>query len=237
MPESDKLKPIPTVYKGYRFRSRLEARWAVFFDVCGVKWEYEPEGYDLGNGISYLPDFVLHDVETTHDNHYDNLYVEVKGDLNLPEKDIKKLENFPEPLLLLGPIPDGDSIKELMFSIQEVCDISPYPFSFTYVDGDDGYSCLPVGITKQGVLSTKQGLFLTGNQQYPYDDIDAVKTVKAYAAARAVRFDHGEDPQKFIESEELLNLMFNRMGWNISTLLGNYHLAKILFSKPKDTES
>ena len=43
MNETDKLKPIPTVYKGYRFRSRLEARWAVFFDACGAKWEYEPE--------------------------------------------------------------------------------------------------------------------------------------------------------------------------------------------------
>ena len=35
------LKAIETEYKGYRFRSRLEARWAVFFDACGVKWEYE----------------------------------------------------------------------------------------------------------------------------------------------------------------------------------------------------
>lgn len=41
------MTPIETRYKGYRFRSRLEARWAVFFDVLGVRWEYEPEGYDL----------------------------------------------------------------------------------------------------------------------------------------------------------------------------------------------
>ena len=45
------LRAIQTEYKGYRFRSRLEARWAVFFDTLGVKWEYEPEGYDLGNGF------------------------------------------------------------------------------------------------------------------------------------------------------------------------------------------
>ena len=56
------LKAIETEYKGYRFRSRLEARWAVFFDACGVKWEYEPEGYDLGDGTYYLPDFLLHGV-------------------------------------------------------------------------------------------------------------------------------------------------------------------------------
>lgn len=51
------LKAIETQYKGYRFRSRLEARWAVFFDALGLKWEYEPEGFDLGNNTWYLPDF------------------------------------------------------------------------------------------------------------------------------------------------------------------------------------
>ena len=54
------LRAIETEYKGYRFRSRLEARWAVFFDACGVKWEYEPEGFVLQNGQQYLPDFLLH---------------------------------------------------------------------------------------------------------------------------------------------------------------------------------
>jgi len=54
------ITAIPTEYKGYRFRSRLEARWAVFFDACGVKWEYEPEGFALPNGQFYLPDFLLH---------------------------------------------------------------------------------------------------------------------------------------------------------------------------------
>ena len=72
------MKVIQTEYKGYLFRSRLEARWAVFFDACGVDWEYEPEGYDLGNGLRYLPDFLLHGVEgrVTGD-----LYVEVKGNM------------------------------------------------------------------------------------------------------------------------------------------------------------
>lgn len=53
------IKPIETLYKGYRFRSRLEARWAVFFDELGIKWEYEKEGYDLGEAGWYLPDFWL----------------------------------------------------------------------------------------------------------------------------------------------------------------------------------
>lgn len=53
------LKPIETKYKGYRFRSRLEARWAVFFDALGIAWEYEKEGFDLGEAGWYLPDFWL----------------------------------------------------------------------------------------------------------------------------------------------------------------------------------
>jgi hypothetical protein len=52
------IKPIETLYNGYRFRSRLEARWAVFFDEIGLRYEYEKEGFDL-DGIWYLPDFWL----------------------------------------------------------------------------------------------------------------------------------------------------------------------------------
>lgn len=51
------IQAIQTRYKGYHFRSRLEARWAVFFDALGYKWEYEPEGFVLPSGHQYLPDF------------------------------------------------------------------------------------------------------------------------------------------------------------------------------------
>lgn len=50
------INAIQTRYAGCHFRSRLEARWAVFFDALGLNWLYEPEGYDFG-GIRYLPDF------------------------------------------------------------------------------------------------------------------------------------------------------------------------------------
>lgn len=52
------LRAIETIYRGYRMRSRLEARWACFLDAVGVAWEYEGEGYELG-GTRYLPDFFL----------------------------------------------------------------------------------------------------------------------------------------------------------------------------------
>jgi hypothetical protein len=57
------IKPIQTRYKGYHFRSRLEARYAVFFDALGLDWEYENEGFDLGNGVYYLPDFCVTSID------------------------------------------------------------------------------------------------------------------------------------------------------------------------------
>lgn len=45
---------IPTTYRGVRMRSRLEARWAAFFDAIDWPWQYEP--FDLSG---YIPDFVL----------------------------------------------------------------------------------------------------------------------------------------------------------------------------------
>ena len=34
MTTADLIRPIETEYRGYRFRSRFEARWAVFFDAA-----------------------------------------------------------------------------------------------------------------------------------------------------------------------------------------------------------
>lgn len=67
--DKDLCKPIETHYGGYRFRSRLEARWAVFFDALGIRYEYEKEGYKLASG-KYLPDFWLPDWK---------MWVEIKG--------------------------------------------------------------------------------------------------------------------------------------------------------------
>ena len=62
------LKAIETFYNGYRFRSRLEARWAVFFDSAGIEYVYEPEGFKLDNGLCYLPDFLIRNVIIVHGN-------------------------------------------------------------------------------------------------------------------------------------------------------------------------
>jgi len=83
-----KAKAIDTVYNGYKFRSRLEARWAVFFDALDIKYDYEPEGFELSDGIRYLPDFWLPEFD---------LWVEIK-----PEGEPKDIEKQKAVLLADG---------------------------------------------------------------------------------------------------------------------------------------
>jgi hypothetical protein len=45
---------IPTLYRGIQFRSRLESKWAIFFDSLGWRWEYEPINYR-----GWIPDFMF----------------------------------------------------------------------------------------------------------------------------------------------------------------------------------
>lgn len=67
--QNEPIKPIETKYAGCRFRSRTEARWCVFWDHLGIRWEYEPQGYVI-DGRPYLPDFWLPELQT---------WAEVKG--------------------------------------------------------------------------------------------------------------------------------------------------------------
>ncbi|HEX8998353.1 MAG TPA: hypothetical protein VGB07_00550 [Blastocatellia bacterium] len=77
------MKAIETVYKGFKFRSRQEARWAVFFDALQVNWDYEPEGFDLGE-IWYLPDFHLLDIAP-------RTWVEIKKELPTDADEFNKI--------------------------------------------------------------------------------------------------------------------------------------------------
>jgi hypothetical protein len=49
------------MYKGILFRSRLEARWAVFMDEAGIDWEFEPVWIQTDSDLyrNWLPDFRL----------------------------------------------------------------------------------------------------------------------------------------------------------------------------------
>lgn len=62
-----------TVYGGQTFRSRLEARWAIVFDLLEIDWEYEPRVFHTPRG-GYLPDFEIH-VKSEKKSSF----VEIKG--------------------------------------------------------------------------------------------------------------------------------------------------------------
>lgn len=55
-------QPIPTLYDGYRFRSKNEARWAAFYKKLGVPYRYEADRYPV-NGSTYLIDFEFQEQE------------------------------------------------------------------------------------------------------------------------------------------------------------------------------
>lgn len=197
------MKAIETEYKGYKFRSRLEARWAVFLDACGVRWEYEPEGYDLGDGIYYLPDFLLHNVylKSYDEGSGCDIYVEVKGQMT--DKDARKIATFaggyypcenggtgciPYPILVVGNIPKGETFNDIFDSILDVAEdyLPPYGiayYNFTTIMYDD-YAAFP------GVDT--EGHFVLFGSDYMDDTTDFDATTNAYRLARQARFEHGE---------------------------------------------
>lgn len=74
------LKAIDTRYDGCLFRSRREARWAVFFNTAEIPWEYEEQGYDLGEAGWYLPDFRINKGTPAE------CFFEVKGEAPTPDE-------------------------------------------------------------------------------------------------------------------------------------------------------
>lgn len=99
------IKAIETRYHGYRFRSRLEAKWAVYFDLLYIKYEYEPQGYVLPDGECYLPDFYLPDYEA---------YVEIKPesiDSESSKKAKDKLATLCNEIGKFGLICFGDPVQ------------------------------------------------------------------------------------------------------------------------------
>lgn len=63
------MQAIQIKYKGNTYRSKTEAKWAMFLDILECEYIYEPEGYDLGGDTYYCPDFYLLEL---------NLFLEIK---------------------------------------------------------------------------------------------------------------------------------------------------------------
>lgn len=167
------LKAIETKYQGCRFRSRLEARWAVFWDALGVPWSYEPEGYDL-DGVLYLPDFWLPTQQ---------MWVEIKG--NTPT-----LEERHKALLLAR---EGEH-PVVIFSGSIACGVLggvAVPSGFTpdaFVWGECS-RCQEVNLIDLDCF--RQICCCGGVRLYR---LSSTRLRAAYDAARSARFEHGEMP-------------------------------------------
>lgn len=162
------IKAIETEYKGYRFRSRLEARWAVYFDTCGIEWEYEKEGFDLGRLGPYLPDFWLPQVQ---------MWAEVKGQ-RFTKQEYAKCKSLARGtgtcVLMLDGAPDNKW------------------FTAIEPNGDE----IEYGVTDyHGYHITENRFYSSPGCPTPEDEgVLTKRAQRAILAARAARFEHGESP-------------------------------------------
>lgn len=220
------LKAIETTYKGYRFRSRLEARWAVFFDALGVPWEYEKQGYDLGPNGWYLPDFWL---------PQQDCWIEIKpdrpGDTEGDRAAALAKATGQQVLIFWGPIPmpldrmnlgqdDRDGAwsywPEGWDNFYQWCECEQCGTLGIRFDGrSDRLPCKGCWECQHGqrclhdpprVDGCKSG----GDKSY---NVGSPKLIAAYTAARSARFEHGEAP--FGRRAPVLPAPFNHRlsGW------------------------
>lgn len=199
--QTPEIKAIETRYAGCRFRSRLEARWAVFFDTLGVRWEYEEEGYEIeGVSTRYLPDFWL---PKWH------LWVEVKGVLDQPSfaklvaaagpDGLPHREPVPDiqvpRILLLGGIPEpGERWLHCRFDL--VADVHVVLVHSAFFAVGEGRFVshqvgAPIWITDPDVSSENLERLLLACRG-PGSPLPGTPLPNAYAAARSARFEFGE---------------------------------------------
>lgn len=187
------IKAIETSYKGYRFRSRLEARWAVFFDVLAFEWTYEEEGFDLGDEW-YLPDFSVKSPE--------KMFVEIKpGDMNFDEfTKCRELSSLGTVLAIQGNPWPGE-YKLHLFSPDSDYDLEDAEFGTCrkcaalciLLRGDRiGYrqleSCYRFECENVGNKYPLGAEFLSKCKSL-------YRPIAAFHAARSARFEHGESPR------------------------------------------
>ena len=205
------IKAIETRYKGYRFRSRLEARWAVFFDACGIEWIYEPEGYQLDSGL-YLPDFFLPKVG-------DGTWIEVKPNADLSDNKDNKIKIVD---LVHGTGRQGMIVKGLPLEgfngecyWEQPGEYDGSAYWMQWPEGEDGPYffcvcpyCERVGIEFDGRgarvcrggiicdpnVKTWEGIKSKSHEDKCYS-AHHPKLVFAAEKARSARFEHGEKPR------------------------------------------
>lgn len=112
-----KITSVETFYNGYKFRSRTEARWAVFFDAIGLRYYYEYEDFILPSKGRYLPDFYFPDLY---------LWAEVKPYKR--DEYVELCEEFAKStgrlIILLDGVPDFKAYP--VFHCMEIIDTVAY---------------------------------------------------------------------------------------------------------------
>ena len=176
------IKALQTSYKGYSCRSRTEARWMVAFDEAKIEYEYEPQGFDLGDVGCYLPDFYLPQV---------GMYAEVKGKpFNLEElRKAKALSAEAERsvLLLAGP-----PARKAYWALKP-----PYFGFVERFEGEEFYAD-DYDIFEHSEYWLNESRFYCntgfgGNSfPHPHDCGYMEWESEAVVAARSARFEHGE---------------------------------------------
>ena len=191
------LRAIETEYSGRRFRSRIEARWAVFFDALEIGWEYEAEGYHFGD-IDYLPDFWL---------SQPRWYFEVKGAEPTPLEHLKarllsQYSNRPV-LMHAGDIVDpvlwrgGNLERRYMAEAQRVSS-----FDGPKLHVFDGHECIPAyhwnDCRHCGGARADGCRLLVALTGFPFPECSQVGYLPqsqfirdAFRAANGARFEHG----------------------------------------------
>ncbi len=187
-----KINPIPTIYRGFKFRSRIEARYAVFFDWLQVPWEYEKEGYVV-DGTPYLPDFWLPG---------EGLHIEIKG-----SKPTEKERNLAHGLALLTGkasliFHDLPGWKQGYANYWPREEINPLrklteePVDFGYMDSI-GKLCF-LNDTVDDAISYADSeldyMFILFNSKFCVEHLKSEFMRCAMWAARQARFEHGENP-------------------------------------------
>ena len=184
------IKAIETTYKGYRFRSRLEARWAVFFDSMGLEWDYEPEGFDLENHGWYLPDFLVY----SHDNEGNkfSMWIEVKGD-KPSHNEIKKCEKLSNGSRKAVAIVCGSPFERpCMLFAEDTCESGGgYWEGYAVLHWNNGV--LSIGCDDPRTDRDRSIYMSRGGFSNPVSSSTIMNPYYSQEA-RSARFEHGEKP-------------------------------------------
>lgn len=176
-------KAIETRYNGRRFRSRVEARWAVAFDQLGLKYDYEREGYEL-DGNRYLPDFHLPDIDC---------WIEVKGQ-DPSEQEVRLCSLLAKKLgkrvfIVIGP-PELE--KEQFILIKSDGSVDEHRFMLLEDRRTDGEYWFA---SNHGGEYMEEGYSVGPAKGEDHDRPPLVRDTlkKAFDAALSARFEHGEE--------------------------------------------